>query len=175
MRQLDTSLEVETSYLEIVYNLRHVEGAEVGTQSEFMERLEAARGLDGEELAYLGHLYEQGAKWSQRARVYERQIDASTTDETRIELLLAMGQLQQELLDDADGARETYTRLLETDPENAQALAGLQQIAESTGDIGGLIALLNNELANTEDEVALCNIHLRLGRLRSEEGTPRSS
>ena len=121
-------------------------------------------------MAYLGLLYEQQSEWSERARVYERQIDAASIDEKRIELLASMGQLQQELLDDVDAARETYNHLLELDPDNVRALSGLQQIAELTGDIGGLISLLNNELENACDDAAKCSIRLRLGRLEERGG-----
>lgn len=81
-----------------------------------------------ETLVALHRLYERTQRWSDLVDVLERRIAASTDPTTRIDFLIRLGGLRDERLADGRGAYVAFKEVLDGDPAEARALAGMERV-----------------------------------------------
>jgi tetratricopeptide (TPR) repeat protein len=91
------------------------------------------------------------------------------TDEEKVLALLACARAEESVLDDAERALATHKRVLEIDPENAEASAAVARLTLASGDVGGAIAAL---LAQREraDGAARRALDLEISTILIERG-----
>lgn len=112
---------------------------------------------DLETLTALEQLTYASQDWEAFERVLERQVQALSRSKTKADLaqrrqvLLRLGELYADILVDADQAVACYRRILESHPDDPEAVAGLDGIFTSEGRWEPLIALLDEQLARAKD------------------------
>ena len=123
---------------------------------------------DTDTLAELGGIYDRLQRWDDRRTLYEHQLERAAGQETEPELLRQLAAMQLEQLDDPEGARESYARLLEVSPHDEGALRGLQNIAERTGDLPALAEYVQVELEGRDEPVERARLFCRLAEIQQQ-------
>lgn len=119
---------------------------------------------DAEALAEAGRLARETSADDELAAVLE-QVAEEARGLTRARLLLRLGALRDEALDDADGAEQAYRRALEADPAGPEALDALTGLFTRRGRSRELVIALEQKLlaaSGLEEKKALL---LELSRL----------
>ncbi|HEX2678585.1 MAG TPA: tetratricopeptide repeat protein, partial [Polyangiales bacterium] len=83
-----------------------------------------------ETLLALDRLYVQTQRWQELVDVLERRIAALTSPSERAELLIRLGEVRDAHFDDGRGAYVAYHEVLENDPGDARAIAGMQRLGQ---------------------------------------------
>jgi tetratricopeptide (TPR) repeat protein len=100
---------------------------------------------DPEALAEAERLAVETEAFDELAGVLE-QISEETRGMVRAKLLLRLGKLRDERLDDADGAEASYRRALEADPASPEALEALTELFKRRGRVRDLVITLEQKL-----------------------------
>jgi tetratricopeptide (TPR) repeat protein len=114
-----------------------VEALEVGPEDE-VEAME----VDAEE--------EGGFTWENRVRDLELCLQMAGDVGERVELLLDLGEINLEHLDDRTAAARAYEEALQLDPRSARAIDALDRIRRAEGRTEDLIELLINQTEKLE-------------------------
>lgn len=89
-------------------------------------RLAASHDDDAAEtLESLDRLYTRAERWEALVDVVERRVAATSVPAERAELLLRLGQLRERHFNDGRGAFVAYSEVLDKDPSDERALAGM--------------------------------------------------
>jgi len=88
------------------------------------------------------------ADWPLLVQVLERKVEAALSDEDRAETLRRLGGVRRDMLDDAEGAIETYERALELAPESLETLDRLIALQQDR-DPSRLVELLEQRIEYT--------------------------
>lgn len=100
---------------------------------------------DPEALQEAERLAEETEALEELAAVLE-QVSDDARGMPKAKLLLRLGRLRDERLDDADGAEAAYRRALEADPASPEALEALTQLFKRRGRIRDLVITLEQKL-----------------------------
>ena len=100
---------------------------------------------DDEALAEVERLALETEGFDELAGVLE-QVAEEARGMVRAKLLLRLGKVRDEHLDDADGAEAAYRRALEADPASPEALEALTQLFKRRGRIRDLVITLEQKL-----------------------------
>jgi tetratricopeptide (TPR) repeat protein len=100
---------------------------------------------DPEPLAEAERLAAETEATDELAAVLE-QVSDEAKGMVRAKLLLRLGRLRDERLDDADGAEAAYRRALEADPASPEALEALTQLFKRRGRVRDLVITLEQKL-----------------------------
>jgi len=100
---------------------------------------------DGEALAEAERLADETEAWDELAAVLE-QVAEGAKGMVRARLLLRLGRLQDERLDQAQAAEDAYRRALEADPGNPEALDALTGLFKRRGRVHDLVIALEQKL-----------------------------
>jgi tetratricopeptide (TPR) repeat protein len=100
---------------------------------------------DAEALQQAERLAEETEALDELAAVLE-QVSDESRGMVKAKLLLRLGRLRDERLDDADGAEAAYRRALEADPASPEALEALTQLFKRRGRIRELVITLEQKL-----------------------------
>ena len=111
---------------------------------ETWKRVLDLRGEDDEALGALANLYESQSKWAELCDVLDRQFDIAGTDEERVTTRLRRARVFIERLNRDQEALDDYTRALEIDYANVDALRSIASIWRRRGDPNELVASLHN-------------------------------
>jgi tetratricopeptide (TPR) repeat protein len=110
---------------------------------EAWRRVLELRGEDPEALGALADLYERQQQWAELCDVLERHYDIAPDDEQRVGVLLRRARLFQEQLGRTDSALEDYTRVLDVEYGNVQALYAVAAIWRERGDAQEVVTALH--------------------------------
>jgi len=105
---------------------------------------------DEEALAACERLAGETEANEELAEIYE-QVSDETKGIVRAQVLLRLGKLRDEKLDDADGAESAFRRALEADPGSPDALAALTHLFQRRGRVRELVITLEQKLEAAAD------------------------
>lgn len=112
--------------------------------------------LDCLERLYLGQ-----ERWQDLFNVYAQKIEIAEDDETRIELYVKQGVLQETKLEDNPGAIETYNQVLAIQDSEPRALEALDRLYIGAEDWDSLLDILERREAICEDDAARVEFKFR--------------
>ena len=112
--------------------------------------------LDSLERLYLGQ-----ERWQDLYNVYSQKIEIAEDDETRIELYVKQGVLQETKLEDNPGAIETYNQVLALLDSESRALEALDRLYIGAEDWDSLLDILERREAVCEDDEARIEFKFR--------------
>lgn len=157
---------------EVEVRMRHVLALacaeELGRFADAAGHLERVRTLAGDTADVLGALvalYQRLSEWDDLLAVYTRQLDLAEDDTTQSAILCAIGQLHENIRDDAPAAQAAWEQLHALDRANLDAIRGLQRIAERAGDFESITRWVEAELALTTAVPEVAALLFRLGQL----------
>jgi tetratricopeptide (TPR) repeat protein len=116
----------------------------------------------------LKDLYTKTERWNDLVELLENQTDLardSGAADDELRLLVEIGEIWVEHLDDPDQATSIYERVLERDPEHTRALASLAGLYESAQDWDRCAEVLNKAAATGRGGPDEAIVHYRLARL----------
>ena len=129
-------------------------------------QLAAAQDDDAAEtLAALDRLYERAERWQELVDVVDRRVAASAEPSERAELLLRLGQLRERFFNDGRGAFVAYSEVLENDPGDDRALAGMTALGardELAHDVLDVLERCYRDTQNLEKVVELYDLRVKL-------------
>ncbi|MBI4701491.1 MAG: tetratricopeptide repeat protein [Deltaproteobacteria bacterium] len=117
-----------------------------GRAIETWKRVLEKRGEDGEALGELAALYEQGAKWAELTEVLERHMMLAMGDQEQVAVLHRRARLFTQQLGRDDQALEDYSRILDIDYGNVEALYAINDIHRRRGATQELTYALHQTL-----------------------------
>ncbi len=115
-----------------------------GALEEAKKPLEEAADADpgsGLPLAALAKIYESEQKWAEVIKVKTRQLDIAIGDE-RVELLIEIGDVAGEKLNDSAGAAKSFVAALEDRPDDRKLLTKLMQLYSEEKDWNKLVEVV---------------------------------
>jgi len=114
--------------------------------------------------AALKELYTTDERWEELQALYKRRIDDTVDAETKLDLLLQVCFLFEEILEQPDKAIEAYRAVLALSPEHGPSRRTLERLYERRERHADLAALLQSNLDHVSghDQV---DTHYRLGEL----------
>ncbi|MCP4674274.1 MAG: tetratricopeptide repeat protein [Deltaproteobacteria bacterium] len=121
---------------------------------------EAAEGLE--------RLYTKTERWQDLVELLENQADRARDagdGEGELGLLVRIGEIYNERLDDTERATDIYERVLERDPEHTRALAALARLYEAAADWEQCAEVLTKAAAAGRGGPDEAEVHFRLARL----------
>lgn len=141
----------------------------------FYRKVLANDPLDEAAFGALKDLYTNAERWSELQVLYDRRIAETMDAGAKLDLLLQVCFLFEELTDDAEAAISAHRQVLELDPEHSASRRALERLYERTGRWEDLVGLLREELdrANPDEQVGLTQ---RLGVLHEKRlGRPSAA
>lgn len=148
---------------------------ELGDVSAAVQAYVRAAELDDdapETLVHLDRLYVRNEAHELLREVLERRVAAAVDDSDRIELLLRLGQLQDERLGDGHGALVAYREVLEIAPADERALSGLERLGNRTELAADVVELLDDayrSMGAMDRLIALYDIRAQLAPTTTEQ------
>ncbi|MEC7523122.1 MAG: tetratricopeptide repeat protein [Myxococcota bacterium] len=124
--------------------------------------------LEERSFGALKELFTNAERWEDLKELYRRRIEETVDAEQKLDLLLQVCFLFEELIDDPGAAIQAYQDVLELDPEHTASRRALERLYERTERWSDLVVLLRQELdrANPEEQVGLTQ---RLGLLHEKK------
>lgn len=113
--------------------------------------LELAAG-DGRAIESLDQLYQQEERWAEAVELERLKLQHSESEEAKAETWLHMASMQQDKLEDAEGAAETYRDILEAFPANLDASRRLEALYTTGESWDRLAELLYARTEHLEDD-----------------------
>lgn len=116
----------------------------------------------------LKELYTNAERWAELQKLYRDRIAETVDAEAKLDLILQVCFLFEELIDDPEQAIKAYRDVLELDPEHQASRRALERLYERTERWRDLVTLLRTELdrANADERVGLTQ---RLGVLHEKK------
>ncbi len=114
---------------------------------------------DAQAIENLETLYENTGRWSDLVELFRKKLDLIPDEDDRVETWLQIGQIQQDNLQSAEDAAQTYRDVLAFRPSELEASRRLEVIYESLSQWRQLAELLldrGNHLAETDDKLQNC-------------------
>lgn len=134
----------------------------------FHKRVLAHDPLEDDSFLALKELFTNGERWEDLQKLYRERIGQTVDVEAKLDLLMQVCFLFEELIDDPEQAIRAYRDVLELDPEHQASARALERLYERTERWRDLVALLRAELdrANPDEQVGLTQ---RLGVLHEKK------
>ena len=143
---------------------------------ETYERLLKHDPDDPTPLESLEALHTMVGDWRGMVEVVDRKVERAFDPQERAELLRRAGSVQEELLNDRDGAIEAYRRASEEDPDDVIALEALDRLYLAAGDHARLAQVLRRRIELEQDAPTRVELGVRLGTISEEQlGDPREA
>ncbi len=123
---------------------------------------------DEEVTESLKNLYKRTERWQDLVDLLEQNTDrARDNNNTALELslLVQIGEILDEKLDDPERATDIYERVLYTDSEHTRALSALSRLYEAKSDWEKCIEVLNKAASSGKGDKDEAEVHYRLARL----------
>ena len=147
-----TDLDLAAIYSERLAEVQDEHLRDPGAARATLETLSLERGDDLATLAKIDGYAQRLQDWRGVAAICERRLALIEAPDARRDVLFRLGALWGETLDDSDAAAQCWRRVLDEDPNNAQALAALEGIFERDEKYDDLAALLMARIDDTEGE-----------------------
>ncbi len=130
----------------------------------FHRRVLARDPLDETSFLALKEVYTTSERWDDLQVLYRKRIEDTVDSEAKLDLLLQVCFLFEEILDRPEQAIETYRAVLELDPTHAPAIRTLDRLYERTERYRDLAALLRAQLDQSQGQDAV-DLGFRLAEL----------
>lgn len=124
--------------------------------------------LDDGSFAALKELYTSAERWDELQGLYRKRIEETVDIKAKLELLLQLCFLFEEILNKPELAIDAYQSVLELEPEHGPAIRALDGLYQRTARWRDLVGLLNGELERAEGPNAI-DIRFRLGELHENK------
>ncbi len=124
-----------------------------------------------ETLLELDRLYERTQSWDGLLEVLERRIAASADPKERTDLLVRLGDLRDQRFEDGRGAFVAYREVLDGEPAESRALAGMERIGRYDALAHDVLDVLDHcyrEVGATDKLAGLYDIRIRLAESDAE-------
>jgi len=145
---------------------------------EVLEDLEKAVGVfqhvlsvddgDRQALDQLERLYIRLGRWSELKNVYAKKAELASTTAEKKQMLFVLGQVYDRELDDPDRAVETYSSIIDLDPEDYDAAQALDRLFVKTGRWYDLLAVLERQTELAPAPAEVVSLRFRIGELWRE-------
>ncbi|HEY3354028.1 MAG TPA: tetratricopeptide repeat protein, partial [Polyangia bacterium] len=116
-------------------------------------------------LAALADFYRKTQKWAELAQILGQHADLAEEPEKKVELFLALAEVQEAQLQDTERAIAAHRRALEVDERCLDALGALERLFERGARWLELIDILGKKAATTEDFEQGVELRRRVGQL----------
>jgi len=116
----------------------------------------------------LERIFIRQSRWQDLADLLEDQGNraaAAGNGKKELEVLVKIGELSVDRLEDSARATEIYERVLERDPEHTRALSALAKLYEAGGDWDRVVEVLNRAAASGRGGQDEAEVHYRLALL----------
>ncbi len=133
----------------------------------FHKKVLATDSLEERSFSALKELYTNGERWDDLQGLYRVRIAETIDAEAKLDLLMQVCFLFEELIDDPEQAIRAYQDVLELDPDHQASRRALERLYERTERWRDLVTLLRTELdrANEDEQIGLTH---RLGVLHEK-------
>ncbi len=121
-------------------------------------------------LVEFGKLSSDLRDWDGAVDARQRAVEVVSDPAEAVELLLAIGDIEENRRGDEEAARVAYERAFELDETSIDALRAAGRIYRRRKDYPELLRLLRAELALAREAPRLLAIHLEIARLAAETG-----
>jgi tetratricopeptide (TPR) repeat protein len=148
---------------------------ELGDDARAIEAYRSAAAADDdadESLIALDRLYEKTQQWELLVDVLERRVGSDISGADRNELLVRLGFLRAQRCGDPRGAFAAYKEVLDNDPGDQSALAGMQLLGERDDLVSDVLEVLEHcyrETNAVEKVVELFELRSRLAATDAEK------
>lgn len=134
--------------------------------AEYLEKIVEINGGDDTTFKSLVRLYWAVPDYPMLAEAYKRNIELIAKPEDRAPLLIGLGMVQTDHLEDDAAAMEIYNDLVAVEPENKVGLAALAKLAEKTGDWEKAVEMLERLCPLEEAIEAQADAFQRIGSIQ---------
>ena len=135
------------------------------TAREYFQKVLALRPEDKVSMDALEDLATQHSEWPALLAILQKRIAYGHDAHEKAELLFKVAHIQEERLEDADAAVESYRAILEIEGDNRRAMRHLSRIFAAQGNWEQLAGALEAEVAIAGDSDAEASLYFRLGEL----------
>jgi len=145
---------------------------------EVIEDLESAVGVfqhvlsvdDGDKAALdqLERLYIRLARWMDLKNIYAKKAELATTPAEKKQMLFVLGQVYDRELGDPERAVETYSSIMDLDPEDYDAAQALDRLYQQLGRWYDLLAVLERQTELAPSPAEVVSLRYRIGELWRE-------
>jgi tetratricopeptide (TPR) repeat protein len=130
----------------------------------FHERVLAQDPLAEEAYQALRELYTNRERWEELKRLYRNRIAAATDGGQKLELLLQVCFLFEEILDDVEMAIRSYREVLELEPQHSTSRRALERLYTRAARFRDLVDLLEGDRIEATGKEAI-ELSYRIGEL----------
>jgi tetratricopeptide (TPR) repeat protein len=130
----------------------------------FHARVLAFDPLAEEAYQALRELYTNRERWEELKKLYRNRIAAATDGTQKLELLLQVCFLFEEILDDVDMAIRSYREVLELEPHHSTSRRALERLYTRAARFRDLVDLLEGDRTDAEGKEAI-ELSYRIGEL----------
>jgi tetratricopeptide (TPR) repeat protein len=145
---------------------------------EVIEDLESAVGVfqhvlsvdDGDKAALdqLERLYIRLARWNELKNIYAKKAELASTPSDKKQMLFVLGQVYDRELGDPERAVETYSSIMDLDPEDYDAAQALDRLYQQLGRWYDLLAVLERQTELAPSPAEVVSLRYRIGELWRE-------
>ncbi len=126
-----------------------------------------------EAVSALGRLYERSGNWNLALDMLRREARIAGGGKDAVDVYARIGNIFEEMLQDAAGAKEAYGRALQLDPGHLPTLRALKGIAERERDRDRFLELLIDEARYVPEVEEKTRLYTEVGRVYQEERDDR--
>ncbi|MFO0727023.1 MAG: hypothetical protein U1E65_24800 [Myxococcota bacterium] len=110
------------------------------------------------------------AEWPRLAEIYQQHLGLldDRERERQIELLLALGEVQEQYLDQGEAAERTYLSALSKDPAGREAVHRLGDLYEKQGSWFNALEMLQKEARLVGSGAEAVELHYRIGKINQD-------
>ena len=130
---------------------------------------------DVETLAALDRVYEATGRHRELADVLQLRLETIHDAPLLVSIGVRLGWLEEKTLDNLDAATAAWRRVLDLEPDNVDAIAGLERIYTTRGEWAALDALYGHQVKFATDPDTLALVYTRLARLAASHDMGGSS
>ncbi len=170
-RRLEHTYDEEV-IVEVDFRLAQIYQHHLGAMDEAVDTyrdLLDVRPMNRQALEELEHLHRQREQWEELFDVLERQAEATNEADAKIECFAQMARLAEEMLDRPFDAIDLWNRVLELEPEHADALQELGRLYFAEERWDELVGIVERELELTEDPDQKLELYKSLGTVWGEK------
>ncbi|MFW6031497.1 MAG: tetratricopeptide repeat protein, partial [Myxococcota bacterium] len=160
-RELETRLQIAE-----VYEIR------LDNTDRAIDAYQQALDLDARNLRALKgleRLYAQTERWQDLREVLEAQYDVVSSDRERIQILMRVASMWEEEFLKPDKAAERLEQVLDIDPDQEEALVGLERLYRQLQSWDSLIQTYERHITATPDRAQKVRIYKAIGEVHAKE------
>jgi tetratricopeptide (TPR) repeat protein len=142
---METGDPDEDEQLDLLIELGNVEAQQLMRPDRAIEAWRSAQSIDAANpriLDALEALFAQQGRWGELVDSLEKRVALAEGRRAKVTALLDLGAMAHDRLDDDERATEAYARVLELDPQNAEAAKALEELYAQKQQWEPLVAIL---------------------------------